>query len=199
MKKRFSVAVFCGASIGKNPVYAADATKMGRLIAENGWRMIYGHGATGLMGKVMDAALAAGGDIYGVSEKMVATFEKPSRHVKGETAPTIQARKRRMFDLSDAFVILPGGIGTLDELDDLLVENALVSRSNAARSGAAKKSRAARKHSIIVLVNTNGYWDKYVGVLKNVMREGFASSSDLESFFIVKTPKAAIDLLKKQC
>jgi uncharacterized protein (TIGR00730 family) len=194
MKKQFSIAVFCGAGMGKNPIYAADAAKLGRLIAENGWRVVYGHGDTGLMGVVMNAVLDAGGDIYGVSEKIVAVFEKPSSRIDGETAPDIQSRKRKFIDLSDAFVVLPGGIGTLDELDDLMVENALVSRHNA-----HSKAKRQKSHLLVVLVNTNGYWDKYVGALKHAISEGFMGRSDMASLFIVKTPKAAIDLIKKRC
>ncbi|MDR3126804.1 MAG: TIGR00730 family Rossman fold protein [Rickettsiales bacterium] len=194
MKKEFSVAVFCSASMGKNPVYASAAGEIGGLIAKNGWRLVYGHGSTGLMGVVMGAVLGAGGDVYGVSERMVALFEKPSRRVRGETAPDVQTRKRKFIDISDAFVILPGGIGTLDELDDLMIENALISRSNAVPG-----RKGMKKHLPIIVVNTNGYYDLFIAHVKRMISEGFLARSDLKLFSVVKTPKAAIDLIKKRC
>ena len=112
-----SVCVFCGASPGARPIYHEAAAQLGRHIAERGLTLVYGGGAVGLMGVVADAALAAGGDVIGIIPQ---SLERAEIGHKGltrlEVVDGMHARKARMAELADAFIALPGGLGTLEEL-----------------------------------------------------------------------------------
>lgn len=112
-----SVCVFCGASPGARPIYHEAAAKLGRHIAERGLTLVYGGGAVGLMGVVADAALAAGGEVIGIIPQ---SLERAEIGHKGltrlEVVDGMHARKARMAELADAFIALPGGLGTLEEL-----------------------------------------------------------------------------------
>lgn len=112
-----SVCVFCGASPGARPIYHEAAAQLGRHIAERGLPLVYGGGAVGLMGVVADAALAAGGEVIGIIPQ---SLERAEIGHKGltrlEVVDGMHARKARMAELADAFIALPGGLGTLEEL-----------------------------------------------------------------------------------
>jgi len=112
-----SVCVFCGASPGARPVYHEAAERLGRSLAERGLTLVYGGGAVGLMGVVADAALAAGGEVIGIIPQ---SLERAEIGHKGltrlEVVDGMHARKARMAELADAFIALPGGLGTLEEL-----------------------------------------------------------------------------------
>ena len=117
----FTVAVFCGSRPGHHPDYAAGAAALGRGLAEAGMRLVFGGGKIGLMGALADAALAEGGAVIGVIPDFLTRLEIAHRGV-GELVITtsMHARKQLMFDLADAFVVLPGGLGTLDETVEIL-------------------------------------------------------------------------------
>ena len=112
-----SLCVFCGASPGANPVYREAAINLGRTLAEHGIRLIYGGGAVGLMGIVADAALAAGGEVIGIIPQSLKSAEVGHNGLNRlEVVDGMHARKARMAELSDGFIALPGGLGTLEEL-----------------------------------------------------------------------------------
>lgn len=112
-----SVCVFCGASTGTNPVYREAAAALGETLAANGIRLVYGGGAVGLMGVVADAAMAAGGEVVGIIPQSLKDAEVGhSGLTRLEVVDGMHARKARMAELSDAFIALPGGLGTLEEL-----------------------------------------------------------------------------------
>lgn len=112
-----SVCVFCGASPGARPVYHEAAARLGRSLAERGLRLIYGGGAVGLMGVVADAALAAGGEVIGIIPQSLERAEIGHPGLtRLEVVDGMHARKARMAELADAFIALPGGLGTLEEL-----------------------------------------------------------------------------------
>jgi len=186
-----SIAVFCGSRFGKNPKYNEVAERTGRLLAENKFRLVYGHGTAGLMGAVMRGTVGNGGEIYGISEEKVATFEKPSENIAGEISRNMQQRKERFLELSDAYIVLPGGLGTLDELAEVLIENALISRVN------DHSGNSYRKYLPIYIVNTDSFYAPLFSYIDHMIREDFMRVSDLDSVFIVKTPDEAIDLIKK--
>ena len=112
-----SVCVFCGASPGARPIYREAAENLGRSLAERGLTLVYGGGAVGLMGVVADAALAAGGEVIGIIPQ---SLERAEIGHKGltrlEVVDGMHARKARMAELADAFISLPGGLGTLEEM-----------------------------------------------------------------------------------
>ena len=111
-----SICVFCGSSPGARPAYAAAAEELGRTIATSGRRLVYGGGHVGLMGTVADAALAAGGDVIGVMPKHLVDLETAHLGLTElRVVHSMHERKAQMADLSDGFVVLPGGVGTLEE------------------------------------------------------------------------------------
>jgi uncharacterized protein (TIGR00730 family) len=116
-----SVAVFCGSRPGNNPAFAEAARALGEGLARAGIRLVYGGGRVGLMGIVADAALAAGGQVLGVIPEFLQRWEVAHAGVTDMVVtPTMHDRKYRMFDVSDAFVTLPGGIGTMDETIEII-------------------------------------------------------------------------------
>ncbi|WP_127956759.1 TIGR00730 family Rossman fold protein [Serratia microhaemolytica] len=117
---RNNICVFCGASEGQNPAYVASACEMGQLIASQGRRLIYGGGKKGLMGVVADAVLAAGGEVIGIIPERLVEAETAHHGLSQlEIVPDMHTRKARMAELADAFIALPGGIGTLEELFEI--------------------------------------------------------------------------------
>jgi uncharacterized protein (TIGR00730 family) len=189
-KRRFSVAVFCGSRDGNSPKYAKAAKEVGELIAKNGMRLVYGAGGTGLMGVLARAALANGGKVYGVSERIVSTFEKPIKAILHRTAPNMQKRKREFIDQSNAFGILPGGWGTFDEMFEVIVMKEIVDRHHRhARPVTYREDRP------IVVVNTDGYYDPMLGMIDSGIKAGFMLKEDLKFFKIAKTPKEAFDFI----
>jgi uncharacterized protein (TIGR00730 family) len=113
--------VYCGSNSGNRPVYAERAAALGTLLAQQGIAVAYGGGNVGLMGIVADAALAAGGEVIGVIPEQLVNWEVAHRGLtRLEVVADMHTRKMRMFDMSDAFVALPGGFGTLDEMFEML-------------------------------------------------------------------------------
>ena len=116
-----SVCVYCGSNAGSRPVYAERAAALGTRLAYEGLALVYGGGNVGLMGIVADAALAAGGEVVGVIPEQLVGWEVAHRGVtRLEVVANMHERKARMFDLSSAFVALPGGFGTMDEMFEML-------------------------------------------------------------------------------
>ena len=116
-----TVAVFCGAHAGHDPIHRAAATALGRGLARAGMRLVYGGGRVGLMGALADAALAEGGQVIGVIPEFLTRWEVAHEGVAELiVTDSMHTRKRHMFELSDAFVSLPGGLGTLDETIEII-------------------------------------------------------------------------------
>ena len=116
-----SICVYCGSNNGARPVYAEHAAALGTRLAADGVVVVYGGGNVGLMGVVADAALEAGGEVIGVIPEQLVNWEVAHRGLtRLEVVAAMHQRKARMFDLSDGFVALPGGFGTLDEMFEML-------------------------------------------------------------------------------
>src|SRR5690606_36504501 len=116
-----SICVYCGSSAGSKPAYAERAIALGERVAQEGLRLVYGGGNVGLMGTVANAVLAAGGQVTGVIPKQLADWEDAHRGLTElEIVGSMHERKMRMFELSDAFVALPGGFGTMEEIFEML-------------------------------------------------------------------------------
>ncbi len=153
------VCVFCGSSPGRNGRHRAAAESVGRAVAARGLGLVYGGGSVGLMGVVADAALAAGGSVTGVIPESLATAEVAHRGVADlRVVPTMHARKALMVELADAFLALPGGYGTLDELFEVVTW---------AQLGIHRKP--------IGLLNVGGYFDPLVAFVDRAVAEGFVS------------------------
>ena len=116
-----SICVYCGSNAGSKPAYTERAIALGDRIAKEGLRLVYGGGNVGLMGTVANAVLAAGGEVTGVIPQQLADWEVAHRGLTSlEIVGSMHERKSRMFDLSDAFVALPGGFGTMEEIFEML-------------------------------------------------------------------------------
>lgn len=156
-----SVCVFCGARSGNNPTYLDAATRLGRLIAQMDWRLVYGAGDVGLMGAVANAAQAGGADTFGVIPQHLVDWEVGktdlTRYIVTET---MHERKKVMVMNSDAFVLLPGGAGSLDEFFEVLTWRQL---------GLHAKP--------IFILNLDGYWDSLEALLDHVVRKDFANET----------------------
>jgi uncharacterized protein (TIGR00730 family) len=152
-----SLCVYCGSNPGGNPIYVQRATELGRLIAGEGLRLIYGGGRTGLMGAVADGVLAAGGEVTGVIPQHLVDMEVAHQGVTTlEVVGSMHERKSRMFDLSDAFVALPGGFGTAEEIFEMLTWRQL---------GIGKKPCA--------FLDVDGFYAQLIGMIDHMVAERF--------------------------
>ena len=116
-----TICVYCGSNAGNRPLYTDRAMALGHRIAQQGAALVYGGGNVGLMGVVADAVLEAGGEVIGVIPEQLVNWEVAHRGLtRLEVVDSMHTRKARMFDLSDAFVALPGGFGTMDEMFEML-------------------------------------------------------------------------------
>ncbi len=156
------LCVFCGSNAGHNPVYRAEAVKLGRLLAARGIELVYGAGNIGLMGAVADACLAAGGTVIGVIPDALMGKEVAGRAVDHRTLTRIEVvdsmhtRKARMAELSDGFIALPGGFGTFEEFCEILTWGQL---------GFHVKPMG--------LLNVNGFYDPLLAMFDKAVEEGF--------------------------
>jgi hypothetical protein len=157
MSKIKAICVYCGSSPGTDPAFVSAAQSFGKILAENGIRLVYGGGSVGLMGAVAEAVLKNGGDSLGIIPEFLTRRERP-RQLAQETIVTrdMHERKQKMFDYADAFVALPGGIGTLEEL---------VEQMTWAQLGRHKKP--------ILVANINGYWDPFLTLIEHMRDQKF--------------------------
>lgn len=156
-----SVCVYCGSRSGVRPAYAEAARATGRMLAANGWRLVYGAGDVGLMGEVARTAQGAGAETFGVIPTHLLAREVGKRDLSTFViTETMHERKKVMFMNADAVVVLPGGGGSLDEFFEVLTWRQL---------GLHEKP--------IVLVNTEGYWDPLLAMIERIIGEGFADPS----------------------
>ncbi len=152
-----SVCVFCGSSDGLRPAYAAAARALGRTVAERGITLVYGGGNVGLMRELADAALRAGGRVIGIIPEQLARRERAHHGVTElRIVSSMPERKALMVELSDAFVALPGGVGTLDELFEVLTW-----------------AQLGLHHKPCALLDVDGYFDDLVSQIERARREGF--------------------------
>ena len=155
-----SICVFCGASTGRDPRYAAAAAAVGERLAQRGIRLVYGGGRLGLMGAVADAALAAGGEVVGVIPRGLVDRELAHPGLtRLEVVGTLHERKARMSELADAFIVLPGGLGTLEELAEVL--------------SWAQLDLHAKP---IGLLDVGGYFEALEAFLDRAVAEGFVAA-----------------------
>lgn len=156
-----SVCVYCGSRDGRDPLYAQAAEATGRMIAANGWGLVYGAGDVGLMGRVARAHQAAGGRALGVIPGHLFPREVAKRDLdRLVVTETMHERKKVMFMNADAVVCLPGGAGSLDEFFEVLTWRQI---------GLHAKP--------ILLLNTGGYWSPLLALLGHVVAEGFAEAT----------------------
>lgn len=173
------VAVYCGSANGSNAVYLAEAKKLGSAIARAGLGLVYGGASVGLMGAVADAALAGGAEVIGILPEVLSGSEIAHRGLtRLEMVATMHERKARMVKLADAFLMLPGGYGTLDEMMEIVTW---------------KQLRLHAKPCI--LINTAGYWDGLLTFLDRAVEAGFLKAENRGLLEVVGTAEEAVEFL----
>lgn len=172
-----SVAVYCGSSMGTRPIFRDAAREMGECLATAGHTLVYGGGNVGLMGVVADAALSRGGRVIGVIPTQLVGLEMAHPGVELEVVDTMAQRKTRMEELSQAFVALPGGMGTMEELTEVLTMQQL-----------------GYLDGPVGLLNVEGFWDPWVELMQRMVSQGFLRAKFADALVVESTPA---DLLKK--
>ena len=163
-----SLCVYCGSRHGARPAYTAAARALGAAIGSRGWQLVYGGGKVGLMGEVADATLAAGGRVVGVMPESLQRLEvgHPGLH-ELHVVPTMHLRKQMMAERADAFIALPGGIGTLEELYEVWTWRQL-----------------SYHDKPIGLLNTEGYYDDLLSFMRSTVSEGFLAAAQHDNLIV---------------
>ena len=173
------LAVYCGSAPGADPVFAEATRATAAAMVEQGVDLVYGGGRLGLMGLVADSVLAGGGRVYGVIPHALVGLEVAHTGLTElYTVDTMHERKAKMTDLADAFVALPGGIGTLDELFEAWSWNAL---------GYHAKP--------FCLLNVDGFWNGMIDFIDHATASGFLSAQRRAQLLVADTPEEALKLL----
>ena len=163
-----NISVFCGAHLGNNPIYASEAKKVAEVIVEKGMNVVFGGGDVGLMGVVSHTALDNGGEVLGISLQSLYELELTNPRIQEVVvAQTLLERKDIFMQRSDAFIVLPGGVGSLDELAEVMCSNQL---------GIINKP--------IGILNTNGYYDHLLAWMKKAVEEGFVSDANFNELIV---------------
>src|SRR5687767_13830340 len=176
MSAALTVCVYCGSRLGENLLFRHAAAAMGRGLAERDITLVYGGGRVGTMAVLADAALAAGGRVIGVIPHHLERKEVGHRGVAELfIVDTMHERKAKMASLADAFVVLPGGLGTLDEMFEILTWKQI-----------------GLHDSAILIVDVDGYWRDLLAQLDRAVAEDFVAAADLELFELFDTVDAAL-------
>ena len=174
-----SIAVFCGSQSGINPLYQKQAKELGKYLGENKIRLIYGGGSKGLMGAVADSVMAHGGEVVGVIPELLIGWEHQHEGISDlQIVADMHSRKKIMYDLSDAAIILPGGYGTLDELFEMLTWNTLKIHE--------KK---------IIMLNTEGFYNHLLAHIKFMQESKFLYENWEERILLANTVEEVISFL----
>ncbi|HTV71606.1 MAG TPA: TIGR00730 family Rossman fold protein [Rhizobiaceae bacterium] len=179
MNRIRSVCVYCGSSPGRDPAYLKAGQVLGRSIAKAGLTLVYGGGTKGIMGAVSDGARRAGGQVTGIIPRFLVKKEasEPGLNQLSEIHITenMHERKHMMFERSDAFVALPGGIGTVEEIVEVMTWGQL---------GHHRKP--------IVFGNIGGFWDPFFALFDHMRKEGFIHAGHLVNPILVADPEAIV-------
>ncbi|MEC8383038.1 MAG: TIGR00730 family Rossman fold protein [Pseudomonadota bacterium] len=177
-----SICVFCGARNGNDPSIRQMVSMVGEMLAEHNISIVFGGSNRGLMGVVTNAALSKGGKVIGVLPDVLEGIE--TVHPKVDMiirTPCLATRKQKMMDIADAFLILPGGYGTLDELYEILV---------------LRKIKTNQKP--IILFNPKGFWNDTLSQIRHLVREGFVSDDEQLIFKTVNSLQSLNSLLEQR-
>ncbi|MFO0658811.1 MAG: TIGR00730 family Rossman fold protein [Polyangiaceae bacterium] len=178
------IAVFCGASEGSKPAYKLAAQRLGALFAQRDITLVYGGGNVGLMGAIADAVIDHGGKAIGViPEKLLARELGHRRVTELHVVDSMHTRKAMMADRADAFIAMPGGFGTFEELFEIITWSQL---------GLHPKPKP------VGLLNVNGYYEPVIHMIDHAVSEGFIRASDRELVQAHESPEALLDLLSNQ-
>ncbi|HVY12242.1 MAG TPA: TIGR00730 family Rossman fold protein [Alphaproteobacteria bacterium] len=177
-----SVCVYCGSSSRGRPAYTAHAAELGKRLGEGGFKLVYGGGRVGLMGTVADAALQAGGKVIGIIPQHIQALEVEHHGLTElHIVDSMHTRKRMMAERSDAYVVLPGGFGTLDETFEIVTWKKL---------GLHNKP--------IILLDDGGFWQPLIKLLDHIVAEGFALPRDRQLVQVAGSLDEVMQLLRAQ-
>jgi uncharacterized protein (TIGR00730 family) len=177
------VCVFLSSSSGSRPDYADAARELGRALATSGRTLIYGGASVGLMAVLADAALAAGGEVVGVIPEPLVLQERAHRGLTAlHVVPSMHARKARMYAEADAFLVMPGGFGTLEETFEILTSQQI---------GLHAKP--------LCLVDVAGFWRPMLGFLEHAVAEGTLLAENLALLGVAVGPEAALAWVDERC
>ena len=176
------ICVFCASSMGANPKYLVEAKSLGQQMAGSGWGLVYGGTSIGLMGATADAALSAGAEVIGVLPQALQDREIAHRGLtKLHLVGSMHERKALMASLSDAFIALPGGYGTLDEFFEIVTWAQLNIHTK-----------------LCVLINTDGYYDFLLRFLDHAVREEFVRPANLRLVRVARNSAEALQWINQQ-
>ena len=174
-----NISIFCGAHEGNNPKYAEEAQKVAESIAKKGINVVFGGGNVGLMKIISDTALDNGVEVLGISLKSLHALELANPRLKEiVVADTLLDRKDEFMSRSDAFVVLPGGVGSLDELAEIMASNQL---------GIINKP--------VGILNTEGYYDHLLSWFNKAVEEGFISPANLKELLVSDSPQELVEMV----
>ena len=174
-----NISVFCGAHEGNNPRYAEDAKKIGEILAAKGINVVFGGGNVGLMKIVSDAALDNGVDAIGIGLESLHNLELVNPRLKNQIiTKTLLDRKGEFMKRSDAFIVLPGGVGSLDELAEIMANNQL---------GLINKP--------VGLLNTEGYYDHLLSWMKKAVEEDFITEANFNDLIVSSSCENLVNLI----
>jgi uncharacterized protein (TIGR00730 family) len=174
-----NISVFCGAHEGNNPRYAEDAKKIGEILAAKGINVVFGGGNVGLMKIVSDAALDNGVDAIGIGLESLHNLELVNPRLKNQIiTKTLLDRKDEFMKRSDAFIVLPGGVGSLDELAEIMANNQL---------GLINKP--------VGLLNTEGYYDHLLAWMKKAVEEDFITQANFNDLIVSSSCEDLVNLI----
>ncbi len=174
-----SVCFFCASSDGADPAYLQSASEFGAATAREGWRLVYGGGGVGLMGASARAAHEAGGRVVGIMPAFLRSRERLFDEVETVVVTSMHERKQLMYDNSDAFVVAPGGVGTLEEVIELL-----------------SWKRLDLHAKPIIFLNIKGFWDTLILLLEHTVAEGMTPANFLQAYRVVDTVEEAITAMQ---
>lgn len=174
-----SLAVFCGSKNGINDVYVTHARQLGELMAKQNIKMIYGGGSAGIMGIVADAVMQHQGNVVGIIPRVLVEWEVQHLGITELiVADDMHERKKKMYELCDAAIILPGGFGTLDELFEMVTWNQLSIHDKE-----------------IFILNSNGFYDHLLAHIEQLDKEGFLYESAKERITVLSEPLELVQYL----
>jgi uncharacterized protein (TIGR00730 family) len=175
-----SLAVFCGSKKGNNPVYTEHAKELGKILAEKNITLIYGGGSTGMMGAVADAVMEYSGKVIGIIPQKLVDWEHQHENITElSIVEDMHVRKKKMYELCDAAVILPGGVGTLDEFFEMVTWNQLSIHDKE-----------------IYILNSGNFFDSLLKHLERMEEQGFLYESIITRITVLNKPDELIPYLK---
>ena len=179
-KQKKRICVFCGASSGKKLINQQTAYEIGKIIGDLNFDFVYGGGNSGLMGHAARSSILAGSKVYGVIPNFLTQMEPPLEKIDLTFTKTMRTRKAKMYKISSAFIILPGGIGTLDEFIEVLT---LIQLKQI-------------KNKPVLVLNINDYWKPIFVMFEKMIEEGFLKKCNLENFIEFKKTEHLKSFLK---